>query len=70
MADLEEAFHLASSKFKICELNAYQKLAIRKIVVEKEDLFVNLPTGSVSFGGALRDIPKNGCEGDYLHFGE
>ena len=45
-ADLEEAFHLASSKFKISELNAYQKLAIRKIVVEKEDLFVNLPTGS------------------------
>ena len=46
MAVLEEAFHLASSKFKISELNAYQKLAIRKIVVEKEDLFVNLPTGS------------------------
>ena len=46
MADLEEAFHLASSKFKISELNAYQKLAIRKIVVEKEDIFVNMPTGS------------------------
>ena len=46
MADLEEAFELASSKFKISELNAYQKLAIRKIVVEKEDIFVNLPTGS------------------------
>lgn len=46
MAALEEAFHLASSKFKISELNAYQKLAIRKIVVEKEDVFVNLPTGS------------------------
>ena len=45
-ARLEEAFHLASSKFKIAVLNAYQKLAIRKIVVEKEDVFVNLPTGS------------------------
>ena len=30
MAVLEEAFHLASSKFKLSELNAYQKLAIRK----------------------------------------
>ena len=44
IASLEEAFHLASSKFKISELNAYQKLAIRKIVVGKEDIFVNLPT--------------------------
>ena len=46
MADLEEALQLAASKFKISELNTHQKLAIRKIVVEKEDLFVNLPTGS------------------------
>ena len=22
---------------------------------------------AVSLGGALRDIPKNGCEGDYLY---
>ena len=46
MAALEEAFRKASSKFKISELNAYQKLAIRKICVAKEDIFVNLPTGS------------------------
>lgn len=46
MVGLEEAFQLALSKFKIFELNAYQKLAIREIVVEKEDLFVNLPTAS------------------------
>ena len=46
MATLEEAFHLASSKFKISELNTYQKLAIRKIVVDGEDVFVNLPTGT------------------------
>lgn len=44
MAALEEALHLASSKFKISELNTYQRLAIRKFVVEKEDVFVNLPT--------------------------
>ena len=46
MAVLEAAFYKASSKFKISELNAYQKLAIRKFVLEKEDIFVNLPTGS------------------------
>ena len=46
MAALEAAFHKASSKFKISELNVYQKLAIRKFVLEKEDIFVNLPTGS------------------------
>ena len=46
MAALEEAFRKASSKFKISELNAYQKLAIRKVFVEKADVFVNLPTGS------------------------
>ena len=40
MAALEEAFRKASSKFKISELNAYQKLAIRKVFVEKEDNFV------------------------------
>ena len=40
MASLEEAFRKASSKFKISELNAYQKLAIRKVFVEKEDVFV------------------------------
>ena len=46
MAALEEAFRKASSKFKISELNAYQKLAITNVFVEKEDVFVNLPTGS------------------------
>ena len=43
LATLEEAFYLASSKFKIADLNDYQKLAIRKTVVEKdEDTFVYL----------------------------
>ncbi|XP_022807923.1 putative ATP-dependent DNA helicase Q1 [Stylophora pistillata] len=45
MAALEGAFRKASSKFKISELNAHQKFAITKILVEK-DVFVNLPTGS------------------------
>ena len=40
MAALEEAFRKASSKFKISELNAYQKLAIRNVFVEKEVVFV------------------------------
>ena len=49
-AALEEALRKASSNLKISELNAYQKLAIRKAFVEKEDVFVNLPTG---FGKSL-----------------
>ena len=40
MAALEEAFRKGSSKFKIFELNHYQKLAIRNVFVEKEDVFV------------------------------
>ena len=43
---LKKLFAKSSSKFKISELNAYQKLAIRKVFVEKKDVFVNLPTGS------------------------
>ena len=46
-AKLKEAFYLASSKFEI----SYQRLAIRKIVVEKEDIFVNLPKGSGKSSG-------------------
>ena len=34
------SFRKASSKFNISELNAYQKLAIRKVFVEKEEVFV------------------------------
>ena len=36
-----------SLKFNITELNKYQKLAIRKFVLEDKEVFVNLPTGSV-----------------------
>lgn len=45
IAVLEGAFRKASSKFKIFELKAHQKLAIKKVLVEK-DVFVKLPTGS------------------------
>ena len=45
MAVLDEAFHLVSSTFKIPELNSHQKQAILKTVLDKKDLFVNLPTG-------------------------
>ena len=70
MAALEEAFHLASSKFKISELNAYQKLSIRKIVIGKENIFVNLPVGFgkslIYLWGERRCVTaqKNGCGGD------
>ena len=50
MAALEEAFIRAASFFKILELNAHQKRAIQAIVVDKKDVFVNLPTG---FGKSL-----------------
>ena len=35
-----------SLQFNIAELNKYQKLAIRKFVLEDKEVFVNLPTGS------------------------
>ena len=45
VTSLEEAFILVSSKFEIPTLNYQQKLAIEKIVLNKKDVFVNLPTG-------------------------
>ena len=45
LTPLEEAFILASSKFKIPTLNYQQKLAIEKIVSNKKNVFVNLHTG-------------------------
>ena len=50
MVSLEEAFTLASAKFQIPALNEHQKVAIQKIVMQKKDVFVNLPTG---FGKSL-----------------
>ena len=45
MASLEEDFVSTASKFKIPSLNDHQKLAIEKILLQKKDVFVNLPTG-------------------------
>ena len=46
MAALDEAFLRAWSTFKIPDFNSYQKLAIEKFVIQKQDVLVNLPTGS------------------------
>jgi superfamily II DNA helicase RecQ len=50
MARVEEVFGFVASKFGISSLNTHQKNAIKKIVEEKKDVFVNLPTG---FGKSL-----------------
>ena len=50
MAALDEAFLWAWSTFKIPGFNSYQKLAIEKFVIQKQDVLVNLPTG---FGKSL-----------------
>ena len=47
-ATREEPFHVTSTRFKIVSLNAYQKLAMRKIVIEKDDIFVNVPFVNLS----------------------
>lgn len=46
MADIAAAFQNVSLKFNIAELNEYQKLALRKFVLEESEVFINLPTGS------------------------
>jgi len=46
MVSFEEGFILVFSKFEIPGLNDHQKLGIQKIVSQKKDFFVNLPTGS------------------------
>ena len=48
IATLEEACLLASSRFNTAGLNAYWKLAMRKIVNEKEDIFVTVPFVNLS----------------------
>ena len=50
MATFEEAFDVVSNTFRIPSLNAHQKTGIKKIVEERKDVFVNLPTG---FGKSL-----------------
>ena len=48
IATLEEACLLAFSRFITAGLNAYWKLAMRKIVNEKDDIFVNVPFVNLS----------------------
>ena len=50
MATFEEAFDVVNNTFKFPSSNAQQKTGIRKIVEERKDVFVNLPTG---FGKSL-----------------
>ena len=50
MASLEKTFDIAAHKFNIRCLNPHQKTAIRTVIIEKKDVFVNLPTG---FGKSL-----------------
>lgn len=50
MASLQHAFDCVSQKFDIKTLNVHQKEAIKAIINDKRDVFVNLPTG---FGKSL-----------------
>ena len=45
MATFEEAFDVVNNTFRFPSSNAQQKTGIRKIVEERKDVFVNLPTG-------------------------
>ena len=45
MTTFEEAFDVVSNKFRFPSSNTQQKTGIRKIVEERKDVFVNLPTG-------------------------
>ena len=45
MATIEEAFDVVCKTFRISALNAPQKNGITKIVEERRDVFINLPTG-------------------------
>ena len=48
IATLEETCLLRSSRFNTAGLNAYWKLAMRKIVNAKDDIFVNVPFVNLS----------------------
>ena len=62
MASLEDesVFSLVVSKFKIFSLNTHQKRAITEVANKGKDI-------GPLWGGALRDEPKDGCEGDYAN---
>ena len=48
IATLEETCLLRSSRFNTAGLNAYWKLAMRKIVNAKDDIFINVPFVNLS----------------------
>ena len=50
MATFEEAFDVVSNTFRFPSSNAQQKTGIGKIVEERKDALINLPTG---FGKSL-----------------
>ncbi|KAK3743479.1 hypothetical protein QZH41_013092 [Actinostola sp. cb2023] len=43
---LDDCYRNISQVFRIKEFNSHQKKAIDAIILEKKDVFVNLPTGS------------------------
>ena len=50
MADLESAFQVVCEKFEIEAINDHQKRVLYAYFEEKQDVFINLPTG---FGKSL-----------------
>lgn len=50
MADFESVFQIVCEKFQIEALNDHQKRALHAYIEEKQDVFINLPTG---FGKSL-----------------
>ena len=43
----------------------YATKFVASFAVVFRDVTQRSPERKISFGGALRDIPKDGCEGDY-----
>lgn len=69
MASLEEAFDCVTQNFGFQALNSHQKDAIQKIVIEKKEVFINLPTGyrkSLIFQALLCVFEHNGLPGQIV----
>jgi superfamily II DNA/RNA helicase len=46
MASFEEAVRIVCEKYNLKDLNTYQREALTEFVLNRRDVFVNLPTGS------------------------
>ncbi len=46
MASFEEAVKIVCEKYNLKDLNTYQREALTEFVLNRRDVFVNLPTGS------------------------